>query len=43
MKRTLRTAAAVVVSLGLMGAVLPAAGLPDFSPMVIGSTGCCKS
>lgn len=43
MKRTLRTAAAVVVSLGLVGAAVPATGLPDFNVMVIGSTGCCKS
>lgn len=44
MKRTLRAAAAVAVSLGLI-AVVPAAGglLPEAGVMTIGSTGCCKS
>lgn len=48
MKRTLRTAAAVVVGLGLVGAAVPVASpgaalLPDAGVMTIGSTGCCKS
>jgi hypothetical protein len=43
MKRTLRAAAAVAVSLGLI-AVAPAGGLlPEAGITSIGSTGCCKS
>lgn len=43
MKRTLRAAAAVVVSLGLVGAAVPLTGFPDAGVMTIGSTGCCKN
>lgn len=44
MKRTLRAAAAVVVSLGLVGAAVPLSSVvPDAGVMTIGSTGCCKN
>jgi nitrogenase molybdenum-iron protein alpha/beta subunit len=42
-KRTLRAAAAVVVSLGLVGAAVPATGVADVGVLTIGSTGCCKN
>lgn len=44
MKRTLRAAAAAVVSVGLLVGVAPTAELlPAAGVMSIGSTGCCKN
>lgn len=43
MKRTLKAAAAVAVSLGLVVVGAPVSASPDVGLLSVGSTGCCKN